>query len=468
MAGEKTAKIVAAAIIVAIIVAGAVAYALVAAPAKVVTTTVTTTVTKTVTATPVTSTTPTTPTPTTPAVEVIKIGVLGPFTGPVARTGQEFRGAVEMAFEEIGYKIGHYKIQLVWIDSQSDPEKATRAYEDAVLREGIVAGLLNWHSSVAVAVMDVAAKYKIPHFGAMGATGIVNEKWRSAPEKYKYWAAKGWPRPEKLVIAYVEAVEQAIEKGIWKPANKKFAVIVEDTDWGRSWGKAIAEELEKRGWEQASFDVFSLSPPETEFYPLLSKLKAADVRLVAITSTAPQSYAALIKQIREVGLKALVIADGLGWVGEWYKLTGEASDYCIDEIPQWTAKSKPFRDKFVEKYGFEPSPSAAGLAYDLSKFFIKILQETYNRYGKLTSETIMRVIEDVQAGKIVYHGIIMDTWKYTPETVPDPVIGEGYYIFPVLQYFKGEGKIIWPEGWKEQDLVLPPWLQDEAGPAAGG
>jgi hypothetical protein len=33
------------------------------------------------------------------AEKVLKIGVLGPFTGPSAKTGEEFKGAVTMAFE---------------------------------------------------------------------------------------------------------------------------------------------------------------------------------------------------------------------------------------------------------------------------------------------------------------------------------------------------------------------------------
>src|ERR1044072_4150477 len=44
-----------------------------------------------------------------------RLGVLGPFTGPAARTGQEFRNAVTMAFEDIDYRIGKYKVELVWI-----------------------------------------------------------------------------------------------------------------------------------------------------------------------------------------------------------------------------------------------------------------------------------------------------------------------------------------------------------------
>ena len=42
--------------------------------------------------------------------EVFKLGVLGPFSGPSARTGDEFKGAVNIAFDAINWQIGNYKI----------------------------------------------------------------------------------------------------------------------------------------------------------------------------------------------------------------------------------------------------------------------------------------------------------------------------------------------------------------------
>ncbi len=96
----------------------------------------------------------------------------------------------------------NFLIELVWIDSQSDPAKATGAYAEAVESKGVQAAMLNWHSSVAAAVMDVAAQYKVQHVFGMGAAEIVNENYKSDPEKYSYWAAKGWPIPGDLIPGY--------------------------------------------------------------------------------------------------------------------------------------------------------------------------------------------------------------------------------------------------------------------------
>ncbi len=390
------------------------------------------------------------------ADKILKVGVLGPFTGPSAQTGKEFKASFEMAMDTIKSKVGDYTIEPVWIDSQSDPAKASGAYAEAVESKGIQASVLNWHSSVAIAVMDVAAQYKIPHMFGFGASEVVNEKWQANPEKYSYWGGKGWPVPAKLEKNYITALNNAIEAGTFKPKKKLAAIYGEDTDWGRSAGGAYKQALLESGWEIQSEEYFPIT--QTDFYPLLSKFKKAGVELIAGTSTSPPSMAAFIKQSNEVGLKSVIIASGLGWIGDWYKMTGPASNYVLDSIPQLTTKeAKQWAKDVKAKYGFKPSPSSGGLSYDGVRMFIKLLQRTNELYGKLDKETIYKtMVDEVNTGKLTYAkkdgAIIMNEYKYTPETMPDMEVGPDAYFFPILQYQKGEGSIIFPESWKEKDF----------------
>ena len=39
---------------------------------------------------------------------------------------------------KVDYKVGDYKIELKWIDSESDAEKGGRAYEQAIVKDKIV------------------------------------------------------------------------------------------------------------------------------------------------------------------------------------------------------------------------------------------------------------------------------------------------------------------------------------------
>lgn len=393
--------------------------------------------------------------------KVLKIGVDGPFTGPGAQVGTEFKNAIQMAFEEIGYKIGDYKVKLIWIDDQSDAEKGARAYEDAIVRDKIDCGFMDWNSWVSVSLMEVAAKYKIPHFFSFGATEVVNQKYKSNPDKYFYWVGKAWPTPEKLSVAYVMAINEAVQKGLWNPRNKNIALYGVDNDWGRSFAAALRKQFEETGWKVVDIEWVKIG--ETEFYPLLKKLKGLNVSLVAGTMSDPTAVSAFIKQSREVGLPSLIVSDGLGWIGDWYKMTGNASDYVIDSIPQFTSeKAKKFRDEYKAKYGFEPGAITSGITYDYAKFLIKVLNRCYEKYnGVINKENLAKLAkEEVMTGKLTYtDGIIMKEYKYTSKNFPDMEVGPEYYIFPVIQYFSGKGVVVWPDNQKEQDIKIPDYAK---------
>ena len=395
--------------------------------------------------------------------KTLKIGVLGPFTGPSAQNGKEFKASVNMAMDAIDHKVGDYTIEVVWVDSQSDPAKASSAYAEAVEGKGVQAGVLNWHSSVAVAVMDVAAQYKVPHMFGFGASEEVNKKWQSDPVKYSYWGGKGWPVPAKLEGNYIQCVNKAIKDGKWAPKKKLAAIYGEDTDWGRSAGGAYKKAPPPpppspldSGWEIYAEEYFPIT--QTDFYPLLAKFKRAGVQLLAGTSTAAPSLTAFVKQYSEVGNRGVLIASGLGWVGDWYKMTGPASNYVLDSIPQLTTpEAQQWAKDIKAKYGFNPSPSSGGLSYDGIRMFIKILKRTHALYGDLNKTTIHKVmVDEVNTGKLTYGkddgAIIMNEYRYTPETMPDMVVAPDAYFFPILQYNKGKGYMIFPESWKQKDF----------------
>lgn len=392
------------------------------------------------------------------AEKVFKVGVLGPFTGAQAKVGEEFKGSVNLALEEINYQIGDYKVEPVWIDSQMDPAKAVSAYEEAIEGKHIDAGVLNWQSSVAVAVMDVVAKHKVPHIFGFGATGLVNEKFNSNREKYEYWSCKGWPVPSKLMKGYVNCIEDSIKIGDWKPAKKIAAIYGEDTDWGRNAGSALKTLFSEAGWKVIAEDYFPVN--QSDFYPLLGKYRSKGVSLLAGTCNYP-AMGALIKQTREVGIKAAIIADGLGWVGNWYDMSGDSADGVIDMIPLLaTPEAKKWAETVENKFGFKPSPSSGGLSYDGIRFFIKIAERALEKHGELSRETIFDIVKsEVNTGKLSYTkadgAIIMSSYTYTAESAPDPLLGKEGYFFPVIQYKTGKGYVVYPDDVKEQDFLPP-------------
>lgn len=391
------------------------------------------------------------------ATQTINIGIGGPFTGTSALTGTEMKNAAQMAFDAINWTVGNYKINPVYVDDQADPAKGTAALEQAIVGQKLVAGILNWNSSVSVAEMELTAKYKIPWFFGMGAAGTVNQKFTADKTKYGYWTSKGWPDPVKLTTAYVGAINDAITAGTYTPASKTVAIYGEDTDWGRSFGKGLKDDFTASGWTISSEDYFPLT--QTDFSALMAKYTSANIPVIAGTSTAAASISAFIKAYGESGLKSLVVADGLGWFGDWYKMTGSASDYVLDSVPGFaTDKAKAFQAAYKTKYGSDPSAAAAGLSYDWTNFFIKLLQQTLADQGSLTSDTIYKEAQDkLWTGQLTYtDGIIMSSYDFNADSIPDPVVGKGHYIFPVTQYMGGNRTVIWPSDQADGQLKAKP------------
>jgi branched-chain amino acid transport system substrate-binding protein len=394
----------------------------------------------------------------------LKIGSMGPFTGPASRTGDEFKNGVALALEDAKAEgdlpltiDGEQRdVEIVFIDSQSSPEKGVRALTDAISRQGVQFIANGWHSSVAMAAIDAEVPYNIVHIGHLGETQYLSEKINTDPQKYRGWF-KGWPAPPKLAGLYGPPLQNFIESGAWQPKNMKAAILVEDTDFGRGWGDAIIESLSGAGFEVLPYDVTSLE--ETEFSPLLIKYKAQQVSLVGMTSTGNVSASNFVKQFRQQNVQALLLAHGLSWFSEWHELTGDASNFAlaIDSphvIADW---QREWVERYKDKFGIEPGIAASGITYDYMRMALKIL----NLAGTLDFDTLVNTVYDNP-----YRGV----WNYyrfgreasedalAPNEVMVGSFMEGFF-FPMVQLMDGEAKVIWPKEHAAAEFQAPPWLR---------
>jgi branched-chain amino acid transport system substrate-binding protein len=128
--------------------------------------------------------------------------------------------------------------------------------------------------------------------------------------------------------------------------------------------------------------------------------------------------------------------------------------------PRLDHRSRPgeFVDAFKAKSGLDPSPSSGGLAFDGTNFFIKVMQTSCADHGSLSSENIYQTVQDkVWTGELTYTSadgaIVMAEYNFSQP--PDPLVGAGYYTFPVLQYFDGVGVTIWPPEFQQATIQFP-------------
>ena len=81
--------------------------------------------------------------------------------------------------------------------------------------------------------------------------------------------------------------------------------------------------------------------------------------------------------------------------------------------------------------------------------FIEIARQVYRETGELSSISLADFSKNrLQTGMWSYTaGHIMQEYRYTPETLPDPQVGPGYFAFPVVEYLEGESMILFPNEW---------------------
>jgi branched-chain amino acid transport system substrate-binding protein len=96
------------------------------------------------------------------AQETIKIGVVGPNSGPYAVIGEEVRNGFELYLTQIGRKAGGKTIEVIFEDTQAKPDVGLTKVKKLVEKDGVsfVGGVVS--SSVAYALRDYMVSKNIP------------------------------------------------------------------------------------------------------------------------------------------------------------------------------------------------------------------------------------------------------------------------------------------------------------------
>jgi branched-chain amino acid transport system substrate-binding protein len=102
------------------------------------------------------------PTPALASSHPIKIGVIYPFTGPLAGLSELYRPGTEIAFEQVGYQVAGRKIQLLFEDTEGKPDVGLTKTRKLVERDKVDLLIGPVSSAVALAIRDYVAGSGIP------------------------------------------------------------------------------------------------------------------------------------------------------------------------------------------------------------------------------------------------------------------------------------------------------------------
>lgn len=122
------------------------------------------------------------------AADTIRIGILGPNTGPYAIIGEEIRNGFDSYFKEVGPMAGGKSVELIYEDTQGKPDVGLTKVQKLVESDKVdfLAGIVS--SSVAYAVRDYIVEKKVPLvITVASANGLTQQQ--AAPNIFRANAA---------------------------------------------------------------------------------------------------------------------------------------------------------------------------------------------------------------------------------------------------------------------------------------
>ena len=338
------------------------------------------------------------------AQDSIKIGVVGPRTGPAAATGKAFEEGIAIALDHINAKGGVLgkKFEVVFEDTGGVPEKAASGFERLATKEKVPIVVGESHSSSALAEIEVANRYKVPF--------IICEAWHDdiTAKGYK-WVFRAGPANSGVVDFYIAPFVK--DNGF-----KKVAIVRENSDWGVGIAERTELNLKKMN---IPFTTLKVEREGKDFYTELTKLKGEkpDIILAYIYGTGLHFF---VSQANEVGLspKALIL-DGAGPPSLWdsfWKNVGKAGDLelfmsSMHEKVHLTPTSKKFWDDYKKKYGKDPTDYKTRSIYNV----VLVAADAINRAKSTDSEAIVAALEktnlEVTTGMVKF-GLKQGTYEY--------------------------------------------------------
>jgi branched-chain amino acid transport system substrate-binding protein len=282
----------------------------------------------------------------TSASGTIKIGVMGPFTGPAASIGQEQLNFAKLAVEDFN-KANGTKIELVEGDTQLDPAKATdvatRLSGDADVY--VIVGPAG--SQEVLAVQLVLEKANLAFVSPSATrTDLTEKSWKNF--------FRVVPRDD--VQGSTDAnfmVDQLKAKKVW--------IIDDQSAYATGLRDEVSKVLKDKG---VAVTTESITQKDNDFSSLVTKIKGDQPDVVFIPwQLAPQA-SVLAKQMAEQGVTATLFgADGLFDSEKFIKDAAGATDgaYVSFFAPDVSSvdAAKPVVEAYKAKYGGQIGPFGA-------------------------------------------------------------------------------------------------------------
>jgi len=313
-----------------------------------------------------------TPAPTpTPTKEPIKIGIEGSMTGVEAWIGFDGYNGAMLAVEEINMVggINGRPIQLINYDDGGSPEGAVTVSRKLIFEDGVVAGILNQGSELALASGKIFDGENIPALVPWaGHEDIVKGGWC-------FRVGLTARAPGKAMGYYAYTVLGA----------KKLACVVTVDPYEESYAEAMKEVFTKLGGQVVYDKLVEFG--EKEYTAMLTEIKASGADVIL----GPHDFSMSIpftSQARGLEVMTPIMFGSSSCVPEYLdgvKDVGELGggvfvlSYMVFEDPL----TSQYAEKYEARYGKAAGPTASYTSYDCIKMLAQIIEQAGDDPAKI-------------------------------------------------------------------------------------
>lgn len=319
----------------------------------------------------------------------VKIGTIGPLTGPASTYGIGEQNGIQMAIDEWNAKGGLLgsKISMEVRDDKSDPSTSTTQALQLVQSDGVNALFGPVINSCVLAVAQISDQLAVPVVGTLGATTPV--VYPNGPSKAPY------PWVYRVLVSSPVQVQALVDYGT-KQGLKNWAVVYQNDAYGQPTVDDLKAALAKDGGKLVDSEAIAVDATDATAQAQAAVASHPDVVLVW-TIQAPASK--VVSALANAGNTAAVFTSNAQVSPQFYQLAGSQADGIISTGLKAQFDSSPLIQNFTTQYQtkFSIAPTLwAYASYDAAQIYFAAVKAA----GTLDPKAVQS-----QLNKVKYTGI---------------------------------------------------------------
>ncbi len=304
--------------------------------------------------------------------ETVKIGVVGPLTGPVASGGLDTKYGLEIAKDRINGKggiPGVGTIELIYEDDKCIPPESANAINKLVYRDKVLVVIGSVCSAATMAGMVVSQKAKTPQVTAVSTSPEITRKGNK-------WIFRS-------SIADSMRASILAEFAVTQLKKTKIAIVHDADDYGIDGARAFADRLQELNVKPVVVESFNRK--DKDFSGQLSKVAREKAEILVIWGL-PGESALVAKQARAMNLDVQFMGGDPITNNAFVTLAGPAAEGAISAIGFIPTDPDPEAQAFVkeiqDRFNRVPTNVCAS-AYDALFFLAEAIEKSGPDRSKL-------------------------------------------------------------------------------------